>query len=377
MGDQNMSNLKIILNGDEVAVPAGLTKVTDFYEKLGIAPGEKWLYLKRDDDIDIPLLPEDHLVIHGGEDIVADAIKPNIGENPSLRRPICPEFNGQKLETGFTKARVTSDELMQMDGEFQPNKLFADLKERADAFIAGGLTVVVQEADAYFTIPAGDDDAVDLEACARADRKPPKGQRKYKIKIDGEKYTVVKQMLTGEEILALVEKSYAEWTLNQKLRGGRRKPIKKDEQVDLAQPGIERFETVRIQAQQGFDYPLPDEDLEFLNSNFNSWNQPPVEGSQRGLVIPNYRLPRGYVPDRADLMLLIPDNYPAAGIDMFYFSPSVARADGQSIGALSNEFHFGQQWQRWSRHYEWRPGEDSIATHIAYVGNQLKFELGQ
>jgi len=91
-----MSNLKITLNGDEVAVPAGLTKATNFYEKLGVDPGEKWLYLKRDDDIDIPLLPEDHLVIHGGEDIVADEIKPNI-ENPSLRRPICPEFNGQKL----------------------------------------------------------------------------------------------------------------------------------------------------------------------------------------------------------------------------------------------------------------------------------------
>lgn len=372
-----MSNLKITLNGDEVVAVAGLTKVTDFYEKLGIDPGEKRLYLKRDDDIDIPLLPEDHLVIHGGEEIVADEIKPNIGENPSLRHPICPEFNGQKLETGFAKARVTSDELMQVDGEFQPNKLFADLKERADAFIAGGLTVVVQEADAYFTIPAGDDDAVDLEACARTDRKPPKGQSKYKIKVDGEKYTVVKQQVTGEEILALVEKGYDEWTLNQKLRGGRRKPIEKSERVDLAQPGIERFETVRKQAQQGFYYPLPDEDVEFLRGNYsNAWEQV-GEADKRGLVISNYRLPCGYAPDKTELMLLIPANYPTAGIDMFYFSPSVARADGQSIDALSDEFHFGQQWQRWSRHYEWRPGEDCIATHIAYVGNQLKFELGQ
>jgi len=372
-----MSNLKITLNGDEVVAVAGLTKATNFYEKLGVDPGERRLYLKRDDDIDIPLLPEDHLVIHGGEGIVADEIKPNIGENPPLRRPICPEFNGQKLETGITKAKLTSDELMQMDGEFQPNKLFVDLKERADAFIAAGLTVVVQEADAYFTIPAGDNDAVDLEACARANRKPPKGQSKYKIKIDGEKYTVVKQEVTGEEILALVEKVYDEWTLNQKLRGGKRKPIAKSERVDLAQPGIERFETVRKQAQQGFYYPLPDEDAEFLRSNYNgAWEQV-GETDKRGLVISNYQLPLGYAPDKTELMLVIPVNYPAAGIDMFYFSPGVARTDGQSIGALSAEFHFGQQWQRWSRHYEWRPGEDSIATHIAYVGNQLKFELGQ
>lgn len=372
-----MSNLKITLNGDEAVAVAGLTKATDFYEKLGIDPDEKRLYLKRDDDIDIPLLPEDHLVIHGGEEIVADEINRDIGENPSLRRPICPEFNGQKLEPGLTKAKLTGDELMQTDSDFQPNKLFVDLKERADAFIAGGLTVVVQESDAYFTIPAGDDDAVDLEACARADRKPPKGQSKYKIKIDGEKYTVVKQEVTGEEILALVEKGYDEWTLNQKLRGGKRKPIEKSERVDLAQPGIERFETVRKQAQQGFYYPLPDDDMEFLRGNYNdAWEQV-GEADKRGLVISNYRLPCGYAPDKAELMLLIPANYPGAGIDMFYFSPSVARTDGQSIGALSAEFHFGQQWQRWSRHYEWRPGEDSIATHIAYVGNQLKFELGR
>lgn len=372
-----MSTLKIALNGNETVVPAGLTKATDFYEKLGIDPGEKRLYLKRDDGIDIPLLPEDHLIIHGGEHIVADEIKPEIGENPSLRHPICPGFNGQKLETGFAKARITGDELMQMDKEVQPNKLFADLKERADAFIAGGLTVVVQEADAYFTIPVGDNDVVDLEACSRADRKPPKGQGKYKIKIDGEKYTVVKQEVTGEEILALVEKGYDEWTLNQKMRGGRRKPIEKNERVDLAQPGIERFETVRKQAQQGFYYPLPPEDVEFLRGNYSdAWEQV-GETDKCGLVISNYQLPCGYAPDKTELMLLIPANYPGSGIDMFYFSPSVARADGRSIGALSDEFHFGQKWQRWSRHYEWRPGEDSLATHIAYVGNQLKFELEQ
>lgn len=368
-----MSTLSIRLNGAETSVNSGLTKVTDFYEKLRVKPDEKWLYLNREGDIDIPLHPEDHIIIHGGENIVVGNIDSNIGENPLVRSPLFPEFNGKKLKSGFNKAKITGEQLMEMDMEIHPNKLFADLNKRADAFIAGGLTVVVQEADAYFTIPVGDDDVVDLEACSRADRKPPKGQGKYKIKIDGEKYTVVKQEVTGEEILALVEKGYDEWTLNQKMRGGMRKPIEKNERVDLTQPGIERFETVRKQAQQGFD----DEDLEFLNSNCSGWNRPPDEGNQQGLIIPDYQLPHGYAPDKVDLMLLIPANYPVSGIDMFYFSPSVARADGRSIGALSNEFHFGQQWQRWSRHYEWRPGEDSIATHIAYVGNQLKFELEQ
>ncbi len=370
-----MSNLTITLNGTETSMEAGLVKATDFYEKLAIEPGAKWLYLERRDDIDIPLLPEDYLVIHGGENVVVGEIDPNIGENPPVRQAIRPTFNGKKLEQGLGNAKISGRALQDLDVEVQPNKLFVDLTGQVDAFVKSNFMLVVQDADSYFTIP-GDDDAVDLEKCSRANRKPPKGQ-KYKIKIDGEKHTVVKQVLTGEEILAQAEKGYDEWTLNQKLCGGRRKPIEKEESIDLAQPGIERFETVPRQAQQGFYYPLPDEDMEFLRGNYNdAWKQV-GEAGKRGLVISNYPLPCGYAPDKAELMLLIPSDYPAAGIDMFYFFPDVMRADGAPIGALSAEVHFGKHWQRWSRHYNWRPSEDSIATHIAYVGNQLKFELGQ
>jgi len=373
-----MSNITITLNNAETRAEPGLVKATDFYEKLAIESNTKWLYLKQDDDIDIPLLPEDYLVIHGGENIVVGDIDLNIGENPPVRQAIRPEFNGKKLEQGLGNAKISGRALQDLDAEIQPNKLFVDLTGRMDAFVGSNFTLVVQNTDSYFTIP-GDDDVIDLEKCSRANRKPPKGQGKYNIKIDGEKYTVVRQMLTGEEILAQVGKGYDEWTLNQKLRGGRRKPIEKEENIDLAQPGIERFETVRRQAQQGWSdtpYLLPEDDMEFLSSNYRDWTRQ-VEESKRGLVISNYRLPRGYVPDKAELMLLIPIEYPTAGIDMFYFSPDVVRADGQSIGALNPEVHFGKQWHRWSRHYDWRPGEDNIATHITYVGNQLKSELGQ
>lgn len=372
-----MSNRTITLNSTETRVGSGLAKATDFYEKLGINPNTKWLYLKREDDIDIPLLPEDYLVIHGGENIVVGGINPSIGENPPVRQAIRPEFNGKKLEQGLGNAKISGRALQDLDTEVQPNKLFVDLKGRVDAFVKSSFMLVAQDADSYFTIPE-DDGAVDLEKCSRVNRKPPKGQNKYKIKIDGEKYTVTKQVVTGEEILAQVKKGYDEWTLNQKLHGGRRKPIEKEESVDLAQPGIERFETVRRQAQQGWSdnpYPLPEEDMEFLSSNYKDWARQ-IEGSKHGLIIPNYQLPRGYAPDKAELMLLIPSDYPAAGIDMFYFSPDIVRTDGQPIGALNPEVHFGEQWQRWSRHYTWRPDKDNIATHITYVGNQLKFELG-
>jgi len=125
------------------------------------------------------------------------------------------------------------------------------------------------------------------------------------------------------------------------------------------------------------EYPLPNEDIEYLNANhgdkwylkLDSLNNPV------GLIIKDYKLPDGYHPDQSNLMVLIPSNYPMSGIDMFYFCPDVLRKDGKVLGALTPEKHFDKRWQRWSRHYEWRPGIDCIATHISYVRNQLNSEL--
>ena len=122
-------------------------------------------------------------------------------------------------------------------------------------------------------------------------------------------------------------------------------------------------------------YELPEEDLEFLNGNFNDKWERVAEGNKRGLIIHSYGLPQGYTPNEVNLMLLIPTDYPAGQLDMFYFSPGVSREGGIAIGGLSFETHFGTQWQRWSRHYTWRPGEDNIVTHVSYVRNELKSEL--
>lgn len=120
---------------------------------------------------------------------------------------------------------------------------------------------------------------------------------------------------------------------------------------------------------------LPEEDLEFLDTNFQDGWEWVKERDKSGLIIRNYNLPAGYAPEIVDLMLLIPAEYPISGLDMFYFSSEVSRADGLPIGALSSETHFGAAWQRWSRHYAWRPGEDSIATHITTMRNVLRNEL--
>jgi len=229
----------------------GLIRTASLYEKTDTDASKQWLYLSKDKDIDIPLLSDEYIIIHGGEKIFVGDTNADIGENPLVRSPVCPQLNGKRLEAGINTAKLSGLELRKLDTELDNSTLFVDLSGKVDAFVQDDWILVVQERDCYLTIPASDDAAIDLEECARHDRKPPKGQRYYKIKIDGDKYKVDKPALTGREILGLVEKDYQQWTLNQKFRGGRRKPVEEEQEVDFSQPGIERFETVMKQAQQG------------------------------------------------------------------------------------------------------------------------------
>lgn len=246
-----MNTVEINLLNTATMVTGGLVKSDLLYEKAGMDSDEQWLYLNKNKDIDIPLLSNEYIIIHGGEKILAGDINTEIGKNPAVRNPVHLQLNGARLETGIKTAKLSGIELRKLDTELDTSKLFADLSDQVDACIQDDWVLVIQEKDCYLTIPVGDNETIDLEECAQHDRKPPKGQKYYKIKIDGDKYKVDKPELTGQEILGLVGKDYQEWTLNQKFRGGRRKPVEEDQDVDFSQPGIERFETIKKQAQQG------------------------------------------------------------------------------------------------------------------------------
>ena len=250
-----MKTVKIVLCDKEVEFESDFFQVNLFYEKSGVDSKKQWLYLNKDKDIDIPLLPNDYIIIHGGEKIFVGDINTDIGKNPNVKNSVCLNFNGKRLETGIKQAKLTGNDLRKLDTELDASKLFADLSGQDDVCIQGDWVLVVQDKDYYITIPDGDSDsdvdAIDLEECARNNRKPPKGQKHYKIKIDGEKHLVDKPMLTGLAILALIGKTFGDYSLNQKFHGGLRKPIEADQEIDFTQIGVERFETTPKQAQQG------------------------------------------------------------------------------------------------------------------------------
>ncbi len=251
-----MKKIIIFFNGKEKEIIGGLRKVDGFYRELSLDPSIYRLYLDKTDDIDIPLLPDDYIIFHGEERIVADDINEETGLNLPLKKPICFKFNGTKIEEGFKQARVIGQDIQCLDKELTSTLLFADLEDLVDAPIQNDLSLVVQDRDAYITIPSNDvnDGTIDLEECAKKDRKPPKGQNCYRIKIDGEKYDVKNEKMKGAEILGLAGKNYDEWSLNQKFSEGRRVPIKPDDFVNFSEKGIERFETIKKQAQQGLPW---------------------------------------------------------------------------------------------------------------------------
>lgn len=121
---------------------------------------------------------------------------------------------------------------------------------------------------------------------------------------------------------------------------------------------------------------LPSEDSEYLAANYGDrWSIISEGPGKHGLLIEDFPVPEGYDRQASTLMILLPSGYPGSALDMFYFDPPLARTDGGGIGNLATESHFARSWQRWSRHYGWKAGEDSLVRHVEYVKRQLRSEV--
>ena len=121
---------------------------------------------------------------------------------------------------------------------------------------------------------------------------------------------------------------------------------------------------------------LPPEDSEYLDGNYEKrWSIITAGPGKNALLIEHFPIPEGFDCETSTLMVLIPSGYPGSALDMFYFDPSLARSDGEGINALASEVHFERSWQRWSRHYGWEAGVDSIVRHVEYVKRQLRHEV--
>ncbi len=97
------------------------------------------------------------------------------------------------------------------------------------------------------------DQIIDIEAFAKEGIKIPTGPKvRYQVRIDGTRYVISKQLVTGRELLQTAEKKPPEgYRLDQKLHGGATKKIGLDDIVDLAAAGVERFMTLPLDTTEG------------------------------------------------------------------------------------------------------------------------------
>lgn len=127
-------------------------------------------------------------------------------------------------------------------------------------------------------------------------------------------------------------------------------------------------------------FSLPETDEIFLDSLGLPWETATLSGAQ-WLIIHNYSVPIGYNHTQVLLAVRISPGYPDTQLDMVYFSPQLARADGKVIGALTTLMLDGKTYQQWSRHRTganpWRPDEDDLSTHLELVRHWLEREFNK
>lgn len=224
-------------------------------------------------------------------------------------------------------------------------------------------------------------DEVDVEEEAKAGRDVRRARR-YRIRIDRERYVTEQDIVTGRYVLSLAGKAPETHILSLRLRGGNVEEIEAAETVDLRKRGVERFMTLKRDPQEGYEmrrqFQLPESDVEHLESRGLPWDTV-LDGGSQWLLVHNFPVPVGYNVLLVTVALLIAPAYPDAQIDMAYFLPHLSRADGKAIPQVSGQAIDGQTYQRWSRHRTaedpWRVGVDDIGTHLLQVAEWLRREL--
>jgi hypothetical protein len=99
-------------------------------------------------------------------------------------------------------------------------------------------------------------------------------------------------------------------------------------------------------------------------------------GPPKALILRAYAVPPGrFDHPRADILILLPDQYPDVRADMFFALPWLRLANSNCYPKAADQPHDfgGQRWQRWSRHNDqWRPGIDGIWTMLRRIDTALE-----
>jgi Prokaryotic E2 family E len=129
------------------------------------------------------------------------------------------------------------------------------------------------------------------------------------------------------------------------------------------------------------DFTLSEEEKECLDATGYQW-ETVIDAGSKWVILRGFAIPAGYNHSVADVALRVPPSYPDVQIDMAYFFPALALTTDRIIRQTQCFLHLeGKSYQQWSRHRTalnpWRPGLDSICTHLLQVITWLQREVGR
>lgn len=122
------------------------------------------------------------------------------------------------------------------------------------------------------------------------------------------------------------------------------------------------------------DFQLPEEDVRALDALGLPWDAIRDGGGGRFVIVRGHPVPPGYTASAVDVAYRV-DAYPPGPLDMAYVRPALARADGKVINNLSVLTIDNLSFQQWSRHYGFRPGVDTLCSHMRRFRSWLSREL--
>lgn len=223
--------------------------------------------------------------------------------------------------------------------------------------------------------PNSPNEILDLEVLATSGRRPPAHHRYFKVKVDLEYFTFDDPRPTGRQILVKAGKIPPErFILRQRNFGHQTREIGLDEHVDLAAPGVERFVTLPRDQTDGLlrrQVELSVDDVKGLEEFGLPWE---TIQDQAGLWVLQHERPvLGLSAPQVSVAVRMEPGYPRTALDMVYVYPALTLPGGRVIPATEAMQPLdGKSWQRWSRHYTpanpWRPGIDSVSTHLVLAG---------
>lgn len=113
---------------------------------------------------------------------------------------------------------------------------------------------------------------------------------------------------------------------------------------------------------------LPRKDLSFLDEKGFSY-QLNQFGQELYLILRDQKFPPAYIPEQADILIIVSPAYPLGPLDMFWTNPSIQLKTGAWPQAAEPRqiLGDGKEWQRWSRHINWRSGIDNLQTFIKAI----------